>query len=67
MPIKSAHNPPEETDMKTNLIVTAIATAFLAAPLSAYAGEAELLARIEKMAAELEQLKAELKANERKT
>jgi hypothetical protein len=53
--------------MKKNLIVTVIAAAFLAAPLSAYAGEAELLARIDKMAAELEQLKAELKANRQQT
>ena len=53
--------------MKKNIIATAVAVAFLAAPLSAIAGEAELLARIEKMAAELEQLKTELKANQRKT
>ncbi|WP_426175329.1 hypothetical protein [Massilia sp. TWR1-2-2] len=53
--------------MKKNFIATAVAAAFLAAPLSAFAGETELLARIEKMAAELEQLKAELKANQRKT
>ena len=54
--------------MKKNLIATAaVAAAFLAAPFSAFAGEIELLARIEKMAAELEQLKAELKANQRKT
>jgi hypothetical protein len=48
--------------MNKNFICAAIAVAFLAAPLAATAGEAELLARIEKMAAELEQLKAELKA-----
>lgn len=53
--------------MKKNLIATAVATALLAAPLAAFASETELLARIEKMAAELEQLKAELKANQRKT
>lgn len=56
-----------ETRMKKNLIATAVAAAFLAAPFSAFAGETELLARIEKMAAELEQLKTELKANQRKT
>lgn len=53
--------------MKKQLIATAVAAAFLAAPLSAFASEADLLARIEKMSAELEQLKAELKANQRKT
>jgi hypothetical protein len=53
--------------MKKNLIATAVAATFLAAPLCAFAGETELLARIEKMAAELEQLKGELKANQRKT
>lgn len=53
--------------MKKNLITAAIAAAFLAAPLAAAASEAELLARIEKMAAELEQLKAELRASVKKT
>lgn len=53
--------------MKKTLIATIVAAAFLAAPVAALAGEAELLARIEKMAAELDQLKAELKANQRKT
>lgn len=53
--------------MKKNFIATIVAAAFLAAPLSAFAGETELLARIEKMAAELEELKAELKLNQRKT
>jgi hypothetical protein len=53
--------------MKKNLIATVIAAAFACAPVMAHASEAELLARIEKMAAELDQLKAELKANQRKT
>lgn len=53
--------------MNKHLIATAIAAAFLAAPLTATAGEAELLARIDKMAAELEQLKADLKASQQKT
>ena len=53
--------------MKKNLITAAVAAAFLAAPLAATASEAELLARIEKMSAELEQLKAELHASVKKT
>jgi len=53
--------------MKKHFIATAVAAAFLANPLAAFAGEAELLARIEKMSAELEQLKAELLANKQKT
>ncbi len=53
--------------MNKHLIAAALAAAFLANPLAAHAGEAELLARIEKMAAELEQLKAELKVNQQKT
>ena len=53
--------------MNKKLIATALAAAFLSAPLAATAGEAELLQRIEKMAAELEQLKSELKASVKKT
>lgn len=53
--------------MKKTILTAAIAAAFLAAPLAAQASEAELMARIEKMAAELEQLKAELKASVQKT
>ncbi|RFP13633.1 MULTISPECIES: hypothetical protein [unclassified Duganella] len=53
--------------MNKHLIATALAAAFLSAPFAATAGEAELLARIDKMAAELEQLKAELKASVKKT
>jgi hypothetical protein len=56
-----------EKSMNKHLIAAALAAAFLANPLAAQAGEAELLARIDKMAAELEQLKAELKANQQKT
>jgi hypothetical protein len=53
--------------MNKHLIATTIAATFLASPLAASASEAELLARIDKMAAELEQLKAELKASKQKT
>jgi hypothetical protein len=53
--------------MNKHLIATALAAAFLGAPLAATASEAELLARIDKMAAELEQLRAELKASTQKT
>lgn len=53
--------------MNKHLIASAIAAAFLVAPLAATAGEVELLARIDKMAAELEQLKADLKASQQKT
>ena len=53
--------------MNRTLIAAAVAATLMAAPLLAHAGEAELLARIEKMAADLEQLKAELKANQQKT
>ncbi|MGK5037416.1 hypothetical protein [Janthinobacterium sp. LB3P118] len=53
--------------MSKNLIAAALAAAFLAVPLPALAGEPELLQRIEKMAAELEQLKSELKASVKKT
>ncbi|HAT32608.1 MAG TPA: hypothetical protein DCW29_17720 [Janthinobacterium sp.] len=53
--------------MHKNLIAIAVAAAFLGAPLPAMAGEAELMQKIDKMAAELEQLKAELKASVKKT
>lgn len=53
--------------MRKNLVATAIAAAFLASPLIAHATEAELLARIEKLSAELEAVKAELKAGAQKT
>lgn len=53
--------------MNRLLLATAVAAALLGAPFHAQASEAELLARIDKMAAELEQLKAALKANQRQT
>ncbi|MDC8758615.1 outer membrane beta-barrel protein [Janthinobacterium fluminis] len=53
--------------MSKHMIAAAVAAAFLGAPLAASAGEAELLQRIEKMAAELEQLKSELRASVKKT
>lgn len=53
--------------MTKNLIAAALAAAFLSAPLAASAGETELLQRIDKLAAELEQLKAELRASAQKT
>ena len=53
--------------MHKNLTAIAVAAAFLGAPLPAMAGEAELMQKIDKMAAELEQLKAELKASIQKT
>lgn len=53
--------------MTKNLIAAALATAFLSASLPALAGEAELLQRIEQLAAELAQLKSELKASIAKT
>lgn len=53
--------------MSKNLIAATVAAAFLGAPLSAMAGEAELLQKIEKLAAELQQLKAELNASAKKT
>jgi uncharacterized small protein (DUF1192 family) len=53
--------------MSKNLIAAAVAAALLTTPLHAFASEAELLQRIEKLAAELEQLKAELRAGSAKT
>jgi hypothetical protein len=53
--------------MSKNLIAAAVAAACLGAPLSAMAGEAELLQKIDKLAAELQQLKAELNASAKKT
>jgi hypothetical protein len=52
--------------MNKKSIARAIAIALTAAPLSALASEAELLARIEKLAAELNQVKAELLATRQK-
>ncbi|MES2073676.1 MAG: hypothetical protein V4488_25205 [Pseudomonadota bacterium] len=55
--------------MKKTLLAQALSLVFLstAVALPAQAGEAELLQRIEKMAAELEAMKAELAANRKKT
>jgi len=55
--------------MKLNkkLIAVALGAAFLSAPLHAGASEKELKARMDKMAAELEELKAALKASMQKT
>lgn len=53
--------------MNKNFIAAAVAAAFIAAPLAAQASEAELLARIEKLAAELDAVKAALKASTQKT
>lgn len=53
--------------MTKNLTAAVVAAAFLGAPLSALAGEAELLQRIEALAAELKQLKSELNASVKKT
>jgi hypothetical protein len=53
--------------LNKTLLVRSIIAAILAMPLTALAGEAELLQRIEKLAAELEQVKAELLATKQKT
>ncbi|MBC7453282.1 MAG: hypothetical protein H7335_06190 [Massilia sp.] len=52
--------------MHRKLISAAISLAFFA-PIHAHASEAELLARINQMASELEQLKVQLKENQLKT
>jgi outer membrane murein-binding lipoprotein Lpp len=48
--------------MKPSVISAALATAFLTAPLAGQAQEADLAKRVEQLAAELDQLKAELAA-----
>ncbi|SFB23578.1 Phosphate-selective porin [Collimonas sp. OK607] len=53
--------------MKKNILAQAIAIALMASPLAASASEAELLKRLNKLAAEVEQLKAELAATKQKT
>ncbi|SDY21670.1 hypothetical protein SAMN04515617_111104 [Collimonas sp. OK242] len=53
--------------MKKNILTQAIAIALMASPLAASASEAELLKRLNKLAAEVEQLKAELAATKQKT
>ena len=49
--------------MKKTLLVRAIVLAMCAAPLMAHASEAELMKRLDKLAAELEKVKAELAAS----
>lgn len=53
--------------MKKNILARAILAAFVAVPTVALASEAELLQRIEKLAAELEKVKSELAATKQKT
>lgn len=53
--------------MKKSLLAQAIAAALLTTPLAALADEADLLKRIEKLATELENVKAELAATKQKT
>jgi hypothetical protein len=53
--------------MKKNLIAHAIAAVLSATPLTSFASEADLLQRIEKLAAELDKVKAELAATRQKT
>jgi hypothetical protein len=52
---------------KKTILAQAIIAAIVATPLTALASEADLLQRIEKLAAELEQVKAELLATRQKT
>lgn len=54
-------------NLNKKLIAVALGAAFLSAPLHAGASEKELKARMDKMAAELEELKAALKASMQKT
>lgn len=53
--------------MKKNILAQAVLTAFVMAPATVLASEAELMQRIEKLAAELEKVKAELAATKQKT
>lgn len=53
--------------MKKNILAQATLTAFVMAPATVLASEAELMQRIEKLAAELEKVKAELTATKQKT
>ena len=54
-------------NLTKKLMAAALGAAFLTAPLHAGASEKELKARMDKMAAELEELKAALKASMKKT
>ena len=53
--------------MKKTLLAQAILAALAGAPLAACATEAELMQRLDQMAAELKQMKAELAASQQKT
>jgi hypothetical protein len=53
--------------MKKTILSKAILAAFLTLPAMAFASEAELLQRLDRLAAELEQVKAELLATKQKT
>ncbi|WP_343583391.1 hypothetical protein [Herbaspirillum sp.] len=53
--------------MKKNILAQAISFALAGMPLIACASEAELMQRLDQMAAEIAQLKAELAANKQKT
>jgi hypothetical protein len=53
--------------MKRTILAQAITAVLIAAPITAMASEAELMQRIEKLAAELEKVKAELAATKQKT
>ena len=53
--------------MRKNLLASTIAAALAASPIVSFASEAELLQRIEKLAAELEKVKTELAATKQKT
>lgn len=53
--------------MKKNIIARAVALALIGMPLMASASEADLMQRLDKMAAEIAELKAELAANKQKT
>lgn len=53
--------------MKKNILAQAVLAAFVMAPATVLASEAELMQRIEKLAAELEKVKAELAATKQKT
>ena len=53
--------------MKKTLLSRALALTFCALPLVAHASEADLIQRLDKLAAELEQVKAELAASKKKS
>lgn len=53
--------------MRKNILAQAVALTLMAMPLMASASEADLLKRLDKMAAEIDQLKAELAATRQKT